>query len=177
VEAALPTSTNPIDTFAFIRAIRGFKNGHSFKPELPLVLKTFLPNTEKIDSLYIIDFFIKECFLKQIFSICFIAVLTLIGGFANAQEGFSGPGPDIVSIDAAKNLKDDYPVILRGRIERFLGDEKYLFTDKTGSIIVEIDNKLWRGLSIDQNDPIEITGEADRGFTMMEIEASSIKKL
>jgi uncharacterized protein (TIGR00156 family) len=115
--------------------------------------------------------------MKRTFFICSIIALTFVGSLANAQEGFRGPGPDIVTVDAAKGLRDDYPVVLRGRIERFLGDEKYLFTDETGSIIVEIDNRLWRGLSVDQNDTVEITGEVDRGFTRTEIEASSIKKL
>jgi uncharacterized protein (TIGR00156 family) len=104
-------------------------------------------------------------------------MLTFIGSFVNAQEGFRGPGPDVVTVDAAKGLRDDYPVILKGKIERFLGDEKYLFTDETGSIIVEIDDRLWRGLSVDQNDMIEITGEIDRGLRRIEIEASGIKKM
>jgi uncharacterized protein (TIGR00156 family) len=104
-------------------------------------------------------------------------MLALTGSLADAQEGFSGPGPDVVTVDAAKGLRDDYPVVLRGKIERSLGDEKYLFTDETGSIIVEIDNRLWRGLSVDQNNTVEITGEVDRGFTRIEIEASSIKKI
>jgi uncharacterized protein (TIGR00156 family) len=104
-------------------------------------------------------------------------MLVFVGYFANAQEGFKGPGPDVVTIDEAKGMRDDYPVVLRGKIERFLGDEKYLFTDETGSIIVEIENRLWHGLSVDNDDTVEITGEVDRGFTKTEIEASSIKKI
>ncbi|MDR0645111.1 MAG: NirD/YgiW/YdeI family stress tolerance protein [Treponema sp.] len=77
----------------------------------------------------------------------------------------------------AKGMKDGYPVTLQGKIERFFGDEKYLFTDDTGSIIVEIDNRLWRGLLVDQNDIVEITGEIDKDFTRTEIEVSSIKKV
>jgi uncharacterized protein (TIGR00156 family) len=88
-----------------------------------------------------------------------------------------GPGADVVTVETAKGLRDEYPVVLRGKIERFLGDEKYLFTDETGSIIVEIDNRLWRGISVDQNDTVEITGEVDRDFTRTEIEADSIKKV
>jgi uncharacterized protein (TIGR00156 family) len=95
----------------------------------------------------------------------------------DAQDGYRGPGSDIVTVEVVKSLKDDYPVTLRGKIERFLGDKKYLFTDDTGSIIIEIDNRLWRGISVDQNDTVEITGEVDREFTRIEIEASNIKKL
>ena len=115
--------------------------------------------------------------MKRIFFNCLIVILMFVGSLANAQEGFRGPGPDIVTVDEAKGLRDDYPVVLRGKIERFLGDEKYLFTDETGSIIVEIENRLWRGLSVDQNDTVEITGEIDRGFTRTEVEASSITKV
>jgi uncharacterized protein (TIGR00156 family) len=115
--------------------------------------------------------------MKRTFFVCLIVVLTFVGSLTYAQEGFRGPGPDVVTVDVAKGLRDDYQVVLRGKIERFLGDEKYLFTDETGSIIVEIDNRLWRGLSVDQNDTVEIAGEVDRRFTRTEIEASSIKKI
>lgn len=114
--------------------------------------------------------------MKRISSLLIVAT-AFFGSLANAQDGFRGPGPDVVTIDAAKSLRDDYPVVLRGKIERFLGDEKYLFADETGSIVVEIDNRLWHGLSVDQNDAVEIIGEVDRGFTKVEIEASGIKKI
>jgi uncharacterized protein (TIGR00156 family) len=111
------------------------------------------------------------------FSACFVLVLAFTGSMLTAQEGYRGPGTDIVTVEAAKSLRDDYPVTLRGKIEKFLGDEKYLFADDTGSIIVEIDNRLWRGISVDEKDTVEITGEVDRGFTRVEIEASRIKKI
>jgi uncharacterized protein (TIGR00156 family) len=113
--------------------------------------------------------------MKRIFFIC--SVLVFAGSFVSAQDGYRGPGADVVTVEAAKGLRNDYPVILRGKIERFLGDEKYLFTDETGSIIVEIDNRLWRGFSADQNDTVEITGEVDKGYTKIEIEVGSIKKM
>jgi uncharacterized protein (TIGR00156 family) len=121
--------------------------------------------------------FIKENVMNRKFCVYFVPVLALTGSMLNAQEGYRGPGPDTVTVEAAKNLKDDYPVTLKGKIEKFLGDEKYLFTDETGSIIIEIDDKLWRGISVDQNDTVEITGEIDKRFTRVEIEASSIKKI
>jgi uncharacterized protein (TIGR00156 family) len=94
-----------------------------------------------------------------------------------AQDGYKGPGAKFVTVEAAKKLKDDYPVILRGSIERYLGDEQYLFADETGTVVVEIDNRLWRGFSADQNDAVEITGTIDREGGKVEIEADSIKKL
>jgi uncharacterized protein (TIGR00156 family) len=115
--------------------------------------------------------------MNRKFWVSLIFVLILAGSMLNAQEGYRGPGANIVTAEVAKTLRDDDPVTLQGKIERFLGDEKYLFTDDTGSIIVEIDNRLWHGFSVDQNDTVEITGEVDRGFPRIEIEVSRIKKL
>jgi uncharacterized protein (TIGR00156 family) len=95
----------------------------------------------------------------------------------NAQEGYQGPGAELVTVETIKNLRDDFPVTLQGKIERFLGDEKYLFTDGTGSIVVEIDDRLWHGISIDQNDTVEISGDVDKEFVRSEIEVNGIKKL
>ncbi|MDR0785832.1 MAG: NirD/YgiW/YdeI family stress tolerance protein [Treponema sp.] len=115
--------------------------------------------------------------MNKKFLTCLVVVLTFIGSILNAQEGYKGPNASAVTVKAAKSMRDDYPVTLQGKIEQFLGNEKYLFTDDTGSIIIEIDNRLWRGLSVDQNDTVEITGEIEKGFKRTEIEASSIKKL
>jgi uncharacterized protein (TIGR00156 family) len=105
-------------------------------------------------------------------------LLTLAVFFANAQQsGYRGPGAVAITVDEAKNLRDDTPVILQGKIERFLGDEKYLFSDDTGNIVIEIDDRIWGNLSIDQNDPVEITGEIDRGFWQLEVDVRTIKKL
>jgi uncharacterized protein (TIGR00156 family) len=66
---------------------------------------------------------------------------------------------------------------LRGKIERFLGDERYVFSDGSGTITVEIDNRLWAGLSVSQTDTVEISGEIDRDFRGIEVEVSSIRKM
>ncbi|MDR1976090.1 MAG: NirD/YgiW/YdeI family stress tolerance protein [Campylobacteraceae bacterium] len=108
---------------------------------------------------------------------CLIALLTFVCMALNAQVGYTGPGPEIITVEAAKKLRDDSPVALRGKIEKSLGDENYLFSDDSGSIIVEIDDRLWAGISVNQNDVVEIVGEVDKGFTKIEVEASSIKKL
>jgi uncharacterized protein (TIGR00156 family) len=120
--------------------------------------------------------FFKEIVMNKKFLTCLV-VLTFVGLMVNAQEGYRGPSVNAVTVEAAKGMRDDYPVILRGKIEQFLGDEKYLFADDSGSIVVEIDDKLWRGFSVDQNDVVEITGEVDKGLRKTEIEVSAIKKL
>lgn len=114
--------------------------------------------------------------MKRIFCCC-IVLASAVAGLGAQEWGYRGPGAEAVTVEAAKQLRDDHPVILRGRIERFLGDEKYLFADETGSVVIEIDDRLWRGFSADQNDVVEITGSVDRDFSRVEIEADSIRKL
>jgi uncharacterized protein (TIGR00156 family) len=108
---------------------------------------------------------------------CFIAGLFLTALAASAvKAGYVGPGALRVSVAEAKKLKNNKPVILSGKIEKFLGDEKYLFSDNTGTIQLDIDDEIWKGLSVDQNDTVEISGEIDKEFTGIEIEVDAINK-
>ena len=108
-----------------------------------------------------------------------LAIMLVLLGLTplTAQAAYHGPGLSLMTVAEAKNLRDDAPVLLRGKIERFLGDEKYLFTDGSGSITIEIDEKVWLGLSVNQHDVVEITGEVDTSFTKVEIDVSSVKKI
>jgi uncharacterized protein (TIGR00156 family) len=71
---------------------------------------------------------------------------------------------------------DESPVALEGKIERFIGDEKYVFTDGSGTIIAEIDNDVWRGLSVGAADVVVIFGEVDGHYDRVEIEVDRIVK-
>ena len=107
------------------------------------------------------------------------AVVLLLGSWVCAQQkgGFTGPGLKAIPVKEAKKLKDDAPVLLQGKILRSLGNEKYLFSDGSETITIEIDDKLWGELSVNENDTVQIGGEVDKEFTKVEIEVNSIKKL
>lgn len=92
--------------------------------------------------------------------------------------GFKGPGLQPSTVKQALSFSDDTPVVLIGKIERSLGDEKYLFTDKSGSVTVEIDNDDWRGITVTPNDTIIIEGEVDKDFfkTEIDVERVTLKK-
>jgi len=91
-----------------------------------------------------------------------------------AAGGFKGPGVQASTVKQALSYKDDTPVVLTGKIERALGDEKYLFTDGTGSVTVEIDDEDWHGITVTPNDTVVISGEVDKGFSKTEIDADSV---
>ena len=117
-----------------------------------------------------------------------ISVLSLIAlfatGIAQAEHhnkaplngGFQGPGVEATTIQNALNMKDDTNVRLVGTIEKSLGDEKYMFKDATGEIIVEIDNDLWQGRTITPNDTVEIAGDVDKEWNRKtKIDVDSLK--
>ena len=114
---------------------------------------------------------------RKMFFAGVVGIMLVFGIGTAVAQGYTGPGLDAISVAEAKNLRDDSQVVLRGKIERFLGDEKYLFTDSTGTVTVEIDDRLWAGLSINQNDTVEISGEVDKDFRGIEIEVNRIKKV
>jgi uncharacterized protein (TIGR00156 family) len=102
------------------------------------------------------------------------------GGIVGAQEGrmggYTGPSIGASTIREAERMWDESPVALEGKIERFVGDEKYVFSDGNDTIIVEIDHELWYGISVDAADTVVVYGEVDKNFGRVEIEVGRIVK-
>ena len=59
-------------------------------------------------------------------------------------------------------MPDDTPVVLKGKVEKSLGNERYQFNDGTGVIVIEVDNEDWRGLTVTPEDTVEIKGEIEK---------------
>lgn len=105
--------------------------------------------------------------MKKILAVSALAITVAFSGATLAKQnlggGFTGPAASNLKVTAAEaaKLSDDTPVILTGKIEQSLGDEKYMFRDASGTIIVEIDNDDWRGVTVGPNDTVELQGEID----------------
>lgn len=97
-------------------------------------------------------------------------------GFQSPAEmgGFQGPGLSNSTVAEALKLGDDTAVVLEGKIEKSLGKEKYVFSDNTGSVTVEIDNEDWRGQKVTPNDTVVIQGEIDKDLFKTEIDVDVI---
>lgn len=65
------------------------------------------------------------------------------------------------TVKQALTAKDDSKVILKGKIVRSLGNEKYEFQDATGKITVEIDDELWNAKPLNANQAVTLMGEVD----------------
>ena len=121
--------------------------------------------------------------MKKTLTVGAIALMFALPSNVSAQQpatgGYTGPSAvKTITVAEAKNLADDTAVELVGRIEKSLGDEKYNFVDATGSIIVDIDNEDFRGVSVSETDTVKIRGEVDK--ELMEettIDVNSVEKV
>ncbi len=104
------------------------------------------------------------------------------GGTNNAQGGYGGfTGPQAAganTVAGALKAWDDTMVTLKGNILRQVAHEKYEFRDATGTIIVEIDDDEWYGVSVGPNDVVEIYGEVDAEiYRKNQVDVKSIRKV
>ena len=117
-----------------------------------------------------------------LFALAVLAANAQQGGFSGShgaqaeQGGFRGPS-NVSTVAEALTFRDDAPVILRGNIIRSLGNKRYLFSDSTGTITIEIERKVWGPISVDENDLVEISGEIDRDWNSIEVEVNRIRQL
>jgi len=105
-------------------------------------------------------------------------------------QGFTGPGSNNnrpsnkrvqavtvsqpITVSEARNLPKDSWVTLSGNIVNALpGGKLYTFRDSSGDITVEINWKVWRGLSAGVSERVQIWGEIEvkRGQVLIEVKA------
>ena len=101
------------------------------------------------------------------------------GGYVGNNGGFVGPQaePKSVTVEEAKSMNDEAKILVKGHIISAVGDEDYMFKDNTGTIKVEIDKDIWKGVTVKPEDNVEILGEVDRHLqkeTSIEAEAIAI---
>ncbi|WP_193102482.1 YgiW/YdeI family stress tolerance OB fold protein [Burkholderia sp. Z1] len=95
-----------------------------------------------------------------------IVVMTLVSACINA---FADDSPSAAAHTESVTVKqllasgvDDQPAMLRGHITKPLGDDKYVFTDGTGELVVKVKRKLWpNGQSVAPERTVELTGKWD----------------
>ena len=112
--------------------------------------------------------------MKKILLVLFVMALAagtvFAQGFQETEDTFGqtqgfvddGSYNQVLPVKKALRMRDDSVVTVRGKIVRRLSDDKYLFNDSTGQIVVEIDYEDWGGVSAGPKDILELTGEIDR---------------
>lgn len=94
------------------------------------------------------------------------------GGYQAAQSTTQKS----TTVAKAKQMYDDAWVRLTGYIVASHGDEKYTFKDNTGSILVEIDDDVWRGVNVTPKTKVRIAGKVDRDDGRVSIDVKRISK-
>ena len=74
-------------------------------------------------------------------------------------------------------MYDDQIAVIQGNIVQRLSDDKFLFKDKTGEMVVEIDYKYWGGLQVDEKNILELTGKVDRDYNTVSLDVFMVKKI
>ncbi len=121
----------------------------------------------------------EVCMKKFLFAFMCLAVC----GNAFAKDHKKGFVfiPENVVIETVENVKtksDETFVYMQGQIVKALGDDKYAFTDKTGEIVLEIDNDEFDGVTVAAGEFIEVSGEIDKDMMKpAKVDVKSIKKL
>lgn len=111
------------------------------------------------------------CLLVLGVALCLPAWGAKKGGFTGGNRKDS----EVSTVAEVKKMKDDAEVVLRGKITKQVGKEKYTFVDDTGSITVEIDDDDWDGVSVSEKDTVIIYGEVDKDIGKVTIDVDSIE--
>jgi uncharacterized protein (TIGR00156 family) len=104
-------------------------------------------------------------------------ILVLGAGSAVAQ--YTGPGsvkPAASVAEILKNPVDDMAVVLRGKLLKKTGSDKYLFSDGTGEIVVEIEHRDFPAQPVGDATTVEIEAKVDKDFMRKpELEATRVR--
>jgi len=105
-----------------------------------------------------------------------LPMLLLFGVNLSGAQDYSS-----ASITSAQNVasaKDEQAVTLRGAIVGKQSSNQYLLSDDSGSVLVEISEKLLNGNTLATGTEVEIVGEVDRRFLRSpKVEARSVTVL
>ncbi len=105
-----------------------------------------------------------------------ITVAISLSSLTFADYTGPGAGGEPTSVAAInKAPKDDMYVVLEGKLLQKKKHETYIFSDDTGEIPVEIDDRLMPAQNINEKSVVEIRGEVDAG--VMETPEIDVKEI
>ena len=115
-----------------------------------------------------------------------LAVMVAVGFNAQAKHdskhctggGFVDTSVPLMSVADVLKHKEDTYVMMQGYITKQLGGDQYSFTDGKDNIILEIDDKYWKGQTVSPKDMINIGGEIEKddGKTVIDVKSLNLVK-
>jgi len=105
-----------------------------------------------------------------------INVRVISGGRSGTWPGQAVAVSHPITINEARNLHADSWVVVTGNLVNSLGDSNYTFRDSTGeTVVVEIERKIWRGLTVGVSDTVQIAGELKTSRGQLSIKVRVIR--
>lgn len=97
-------------------------------------------------------------------TISLLAIVAAISSATLAHAQYTGPAAAPTTVkELLAQGKDDQYATLRGNLVKRIGGEKYLFSDGSGEITVEIDDKDFPVQQpVDAKTEVQLTGEFDK---------------
>lgn len=68
---------------------------------------------------------------------------------------------NVVTIAQAKKLSDETGVTLKGIISKHISGDDFELKDETGTMIIDVDDDLWKPMQLKAGDKVRIVGEVD----------------
>ncbi|HFD6683193.1 TPA: YgiW/YdeI family stress tolerance OB fold protein [Providencia alcalifaciens] len=100
--------------------------------------------------------------------------VVLNDGSVSQKGGFVATNQAVTTVAQVKTLPDDAWVSLEGNIVKQVGKELYEFKDSTGSIVVDIDDRRWRGQVVTPETKVRLDGEIDKEWMELEVDVKRV---
>ena len=94
--------------------------------------------------------------------LAFAAAALSVFSIGAAQAQFVGQRQPVTTVkQVLDNGRDDQMVVLEGNLINQVRNDKYTLRDATGTIVVEIDDRIFAGQRVDSNTKVRVEGESD----------------
>lgn len=95
-------------------------------------------------------------------TLAFAAAALSVFSIGTAQAQFVGQRQPVTTVkQVLDNGRDDQMVVLEGNLINQVRNAKYTLRDATGTIVVEIDDRIFAGQRVDSNTKVRVEGEID----------------
>lgn len=95
-------------------------------------------------------------------TLAFAAAALSVFSIGTAQAQFVGQRQPVTTVkQVLDNGRDDQMVVLEGNLINQVRNDKYTLRDATGTIVVEIDDRIFAGQRVDSNTKVRVEGEID----------------
>jgi len=95
-------------------------------------------------------------------------------GQQSIQGYYTGPGPELVTIQQALSMPHGTWVAIKGKISKYHGGKEYTIADASGSADAKIGSKAWMGQNVSESDTVLMHGKVKKEWSHTRI---SVKRI